>query len=55
MKDSGKLALPANLGVKNDKGRNHKDMGRGVKGGKKVGVPISAKEDSAGGGPKIKK
>lgn len=55
MKDKGKLALPKNLGVKNMKGRDFKDYGRGVKGGKKVSTPIGSKEAKSGGGPKIKK
>jgi len=53
MKD--KLSLPANLGVKNMKGKDFKDLGKGIKGGKKVSTPIGAKEASSGGGPKIKK
>ena len=53
MKD--KLSLPKNLGVKNTRGNDHKDMGKGKAGGKKVSTPIGAKECSPGKHPAIKK
>ena len=55
MKKEGKLALPQNLGIKNIRGADHKDTGKGKAGGKHVSNPIGAKEMSPGKSPQIKK
>jgi len=51
----GKLSLSKNLGIKNTRGNDHKDTGKGIAGGKKVKTPIGAKECSGGKAPSIKK